>query len=263
MQIQPSQFANAVHHQGRLTSRIVRLFVLIFSYCLYSNAASETWRGLTIAPEHRCAPYDRKSDYRYSQSVEKRIVHQIGAIYGPYTKTCFDSTSQTDIEHIVATSEAHDSGLCAQSRDIRRQFANDMRNLTLASPNVNRHHKSGHDAGEWLPEFNQCWFAGRIVEVRQAYNLTINAREARTLEAVLSRCSNTRMEPLTCRIQVSAPAIHDDNTDRFDVLQKYDDNRNGRITCKEARRHGIAPVPSSHPAYPYMRDGDGDGIVCE
>ena len=30
-------------------------------------------------------------------------------------------------------------------------------------------------------------------------------------------------------------------------LARYDDNRNGRIACKEARRHGIAPVPRSHP----------------
>ena len=48
-----------------------------------------------------------------------------------------------------------------------------------------------------------------------------------------------------------------------DVLALYDDNRNGRITCAEARRHGIAPVPRGHPAYRYMRDGDGDGVVCE
>ena len=48
-----------------------------------------------------------------------------------------------------------------------------------------------------------------------------------------------------------------------DALGLYDDNGNGRITCAEARRHGIAPVPRSHPAYRYMRDGDGDGVVCE
>ena len=40
-------------------------------------------------------------------------------------------------------------------------------------------------------------------------------------------------------------------------------NRNGSITCAAARRHGIAPVRRSHPAYRYMRDGDGDGVVCE
>ena len=47
------------------------------------------------------------------------------------------------------------------------------------------------------------------------------------------------------------------------ALEQWDDNGNGRITCAEARAHGIAPVNRDHPAYPYMRDGDGDGVVCE
>ena len=46
-------------------------------------------------------------------------------------------------------------------------------------------------------------------------------------------------------------------------LALYDDNGNGRISCAEARAHGIAPVHREHPAYAYMRDGDGDGTVCE
>ena len=44
---------------------------------------------------------------------------------------------------------------------------------------------------------------------------------------------------------------------------RWDDNGNGRISCAEARRHGIAPVPRGHPAYPFMNDRDGDGVVCE
>ena len=32
------------------------------------------------------------------------------------------------------------------------------------------------------------------------------------------------------------------------ALELYDDNGNGRITCAEARRHGIAPVSRGHPA---------------
>ena len=47
------------------------------------------------------------------------------------------------------------------------------------------------------------------------------------------------------------------------ALARWDDNRNGRISCAEARRHGIAPVPRGHPAYRHMRDGDTDGVVCE
>lgn len=51
--------------------------------------------------------------------------------------------------------------------------------------------------------------------------------------------------------------------DREEALRRWDDNGNGRITCAEARRHGIAPVHRGHPAYPLMYDRDRDGVVCE
>ena len=54
-------------------------------------SAAETWRGLVVAPEHRCSPYDRR-DYSYSQSVEPRIVAALGGrVYGPYTGRTFAS----------------------------------------------------------------------------------------------------------------------------------------------------------------------------
>ena len=58
------------------------------------------------------APYDR-SHYRYSRSLEPRIAASMGQVYGPDTGRCFGGTGETDIEHMVAMSEAHDSGLCA------------------------------------------------------------------------------------------------------------------------------------------------------
>ena len=45
--------------------------------------------------------------------------------------------------------------------------------LTLASPEVNRFQKSGKEAGDWLPNKNRCWFAGRVVDVKRAYDLTV------------------------------------------------------------------------------------------
>ena len=56
------------------------------------------------------------------------------------------------------------------------------------------------------------------------------------------------------------PATPDD--DLPPALEQWDDNGNGRITCAEARRHGIAPVRRGHPAYPYMLDANDDGVVC-
>ena len=98
------------------------------------EALPGTWRGLVVAPEDRCSPYD-SDDYPYNRSVEQRIVEQLnGLVYGPYTGTHFQDTGQTDIEHIVARSDAHDSGLCAADADTKKQFASDLLNLTLASP---------------------------------------------------------------------------------------------------------------------------------
>ena len=99
--------------RGRWAPWFLAAFVLV------GPASAETWRGLTVAPEHRCSAYDRKRDYPYPQSVERDIVRQLGAVYGTYTGTCFASTRDSDIEHIVATSEAHDSGLCAADRATR------------------------------------------------------------------------------------------------------------------------------------------------
>ena len=152
--------------------------VLSLGFGLVDGASAETWRGLTVAPEHRCTPYDKRRDYPYPQSVENDIVRALGAVYGPYTGTCFASAKETDIEHIVAASEAHDSGLCAADAETQVRISRDLRNLTLASPKVNRYEKSGKDASEWVPDRrNRCWFAGRVVDVRRAYGLTVDRRE--------------------------------------------------------------------------------------
>ncbi len=158
------------------------------------SAPAEEWRGLIIAPENRCAPYQREQQYPYPQSVEQQIIAQMdGRIYAPYTGQTFASNRQTDIEHIVAISEAHDSGLCAADAKTRRAFARDTLNLTLAEPGVNRYKKRGKDAAEWLPDKNRCWFAHRVLAVKRKYRLTIDRREAAALEAVLSGCESMEM----------------------------------------------------------------------
>ena len=145
----------------------------------------ERWRGLVVTDENRCSPYSSK-DYRYSQSVEQRIVDAQGGIFSPYTGVWFDSTKETDIEHIVARSEAHDSGLCAASVATRKAFSSDPLNLTLASPSLNRWQKRDKDATNWQPKESRCWFAETVVEVRQAYGLTIDAQERDALEKILT-----------------------------------------------------------------------------
>ena len=259
---EPSSPRRPPRPRGSASRFALSCLVAVVALGLVASASAETWRGRTVAPEHRCAPYDKKRDYPYPQSVERDIVRELGAVYGPYTGRCFASTSETDIEHIVAASEAHDSGLCAADVATKARFARDLRNLTLASPWVNRYEKSGKDASEWVPARNRCWFAGRVVEVRGAYGLTIDRREAAALERILAGCESTALEPVVCAAP-SGSAVGAASAPADDALALYDDNGNGSITCAEARGHGIAPVHRSHPAYRYMRDGDGDGVVCE
>ena len=72
---------------------------------------------------------------------------------------------------------------------------------------------------------------------------------------------------------LAAPAKFDRTggvlSDVFDPLGTVRPRVSGRsaggagVRKKLARRHGIAPVRREQPAYRYMRDSDGDGVVCE
>ena len=182
-----------------------------------------------------------------------------------------------EIEHLVARKEAHDSGLCHAPDYLKRVFANDPLNLTLATSATNRA-KGARDAAEWAPGRNRCWWAVTSVLVRRKYQLTIDAAERDALEAVLAGADcdgsewvavldapppEVRLPALATAADAAAAPAGGVVFAAADALTLYDDNGNGRITCAEARAHGIAPVARAHPAYAHMNDGDGDGIVCE
>lgn len=241
--------------------RILTTLLLCF-YVQSALADLSKLKLLTVGPENRCSTYDKSEQYPYPQNVEDAVVASMGGVvYGPYSGRYFDNDRQTDIEHIVAASEGHDSGLCAASATQRIQFATDILNLTLASPEVNRcgnGGKCGSDAAEWLPERNKCWFAKRVVDVKLKYGLSIDQNDPNALKAVLEKCDSFDMIFYSATYDGDIPESNINN-----VLDLYDTNRNGRITCSEARAHGIAPVRSEHPAYGHMSDNDGDGVVCE
>ena len=239
--------------------------------------ATPTRDGLdiTIAPENRCSPYNA-GDYSYPQSVEPQIVAQQGnRIYGPYTGTYFASTGETDIEHIVARSEAHDSGLCAVDSAARKAFGRDLLNLTLASPSVNRHQKIAKDVAEWLPALNQCWYVNQVVLVKRKYNLTMDQAEASKAQRVLASCPKPIVMqftdqgaapeppeppcPSTCS-QAHDMGMSNMGTDNACYQPKFDQIADG-IACDGRSRR--ASSAARHPAYQYMRDGDSDGVVCE
>ena len=145
--------------------------------------------GVVVAPESRDAPYDR-DDYDYPASIEQRIIDNQGGHFSPYTLVCFDDLGQTDIEHVVAAAEAHDSGMGTRSDDEKRTFARDLANLTTASPSVNRFQKSDNDPAEWLPENNRCWYVGVWVEVKRKYSLTMDQAEVDAILPIYQNCAS-------------------------------------------------------------------------
>lgn len=234
---------------GRIPWSLTALLVVLLAP-VDAPQLEETWRGITVAPESRCSKYD-PGDYHYPQSVEDRVIAEIGGVYSPYTGEWFDNKRNTDIEHIVARSEAHDSGLCAASAAKRRNFARDPLNLTLASPRLNRYQKVAKDAAEWLPEKNRCWFAQRVTQVRVAYSLTIDRREARALDSVLASCESFDMVMYPGDV-----ASSDASPDAEGPCGPY---RN----CTELRRDHPRGVPRGHCAYQSRMDRDKDGWACE
>ena len=109
-----------------------------------------------------------------------------GQVYTPYSCIAFDitpaGTAATDIEHIVALAEAHDSRI---ADDRRREIASDLLNLTIADPTVNRSQKSDRDAAEWMPTRHGAWFAERVIQIKRKYGLSVDPAERDALDRLL------------------------------------------------------------------------------
>ena len=158
------------------------------------SADAETWRGLRVCTERLPDGYDRDAFGTGYRSLEDEIIAALpptmkedGQVYTPYSCIAFDvtpsGTAATDIEHIVALAEAHDSGI---DDDRRRDIASDLDNLTIADPTVNRSQKGARDAAEWMPTRHGAWFADRVIRVKLEYGLTVDTAERDALEALLA-----------------------------------------------------------------------------
>ena len=158
------------------------------------SADAETWRGLRLCSERPREGYDRADFGTGYRSLEDDIIAALpptmkenGQVYTPYSCIAFDitpsGTAATDIEHIVALAEAHDSGI---ADDRRRDIASDLDNLTIADPTVNRSQKGARDAAEWMPTHHGAWFAERVIQVKLEYGLTVDTDERDALEALLA-----------------------------------------------------------------------------
>ena len=154
-----------------------------------------TWQGLCVREEPETRTGYVRADHADSEAelirglpANLRTMNAAGratAFLTPYTCKLFTvdakGKASTDIEHIVALAEAHDSGLAPS---LRHALANDLDNQTVADRTVNRQ-KSDRDAAGWTPARNGAWFAERVIRVKRRYGLSVDTAEAEALKALL------------------------------------------------------------------------------
>ena len=175
----------------------LKILVLACVCCLVPLLASAQGIPvtLTLAPEQDRSGYKRPTANRY-QRHERAVYFDLRMDRTPYT--CAEiggNLRSTDVEHIVALSEAHDSGL---SPERMLDFSGDTLNLTVAMPRENRNVKNDKDAADYMPPRNRCWFAGRVVAVKARWGLTVDVAEAVALIKVLAGCTARSIRLPSC-----------------------------------------------------------------
>jgi len=118
-----------------------------------------------------------------------------GTLQDPYTGAQIEFTrgkttsDDVQIDHVVALSNAWQTGAQLLSSEQRRSFANDPLNLVAVDGAANQQ-KSDGDAATWLPANKsfRCQYVARQIAVKQAYSLWVTSAEKLAMETVLRRC---------------------------------------------------------------------------
>ncbi|KAA0917954.1 HNH endonuclease family protein [Dietzia sp. ANT_WB102] len=118
-----------------------------------------------------------------------------GVLDGPYTGERIEfvrgqaTSSQVQIDHVVALSDAWQKGAQQLTEEQRRDFANDPLNLLAVAGRANQQKGDG-DTATWLPprrEF-RCSYVSRQVLVKERYGLWVTQAERDAMDRVLAGC---------------------------------------------------------------------------
>ena len=118
-----------------------------------------------------------------------------GTLADPYTGQVIaflrgqDTSSEVQIDHVVALLNAWETGAQQLSYDTRVQFANDPLNLLAVDGRTNSQKGAG-DAATWLPPVTsyRCEYVTRQVQVKARYGLWVTQAEHDAVVRVLSAC---------------------------------------------------------------------------
>lgn len=203
-----------------------------------------------------------------------------GSLDDPYKGEAYKFTrdpNNIDIDHVVARSNAWQTGANKFDGVKLEEFGNDPLNLLAVDSSLNRQ-KGDADAATWLPPNKgfRCEYVARQIAVKHKYDLWVVEPEKEAMEQVLGDCDsqkaftnedawpapgegdNMKTEPAPKpkpKPKKKAPEPAEEQAPA--PKSEYYEN------CSAARAAGAAPVRRGDPGYGSHLDRDGDGIGCE
>ena len=198
-----------------------------------------------------------------------------GILNDPYTGKIInfmrgkDTSEQVQIDHVVALSDAWQSGAQEISAQERLQLANDPENLLAVDGPANQQ-KSDSDAATWLPANAsfRCSYVARQIRVKAKYHLWVKPAEKEAMINVLTPCAGAAEAPAPKPVpDTTAPAVPADaHAPAPQVDAPPAQNPAPPLTfqtCDDARAAGYHNMHRDTPGYSEHLDRDGDGIACE
>ena len=98
-------------------------------------------------------------------------------------------SSEIQIDHVIALSNAWQTGAQQLTAQQRQQLANDPLELIAVSGKANQQ-KSDADAATWLPSNKsfRCEYIARQIAVKQKYSLWVTPPEQQAMKEILNTC---------------------------------------------------------------------------
>jgi hypothetical protein len=123
-----------------------------------------------------------------------------GTLNDPYTGVVIEftrgrsSSSDVQIDHVVALSDAWQKGAQQLDETQRLLYANDPLNLLAVDGPANQQ-KGDSDAASWLPPYKnyRCRYVARQIAVKREYSLWVSAAEKAAMKRILNGCGEQRL----------------------------------------------------------------------
>ncbi len=204
-----------------------------------------------------------------------------GTLVGQYTGKTIGfvrgtaTSSLVQVDHVVALSNAWQTGAQQLSQAQRVSLANDPLNLLAVDGRTNSSKGDG-DTATWLPPRKtfRCAYVARQISVKATYGLWVTPAEHDAMTRILTACPSERATASAfapAPVVVAAPDVAAPEPAVVAPVPVVVEPAPAAPApgsayyknCDAARAAGAAPVRTGDAGYGQHLDRDGDGVGCE